>query len=125
MTFQNKPITQKISPSNIFKKLNYENLSKIEQFYLNPFSTCFDSMKKGLCALFTTGINFWKVPVEENKKFVDDLKALVNWELVCERHFGNSLVRDQINFMAEALASIDKANDLSRKYMIQKDPNCI
>ena len=48
MTFQNKPITQKISPSNIFKKLNYENLSKIEQFYLNPFSTCFDSMKKVL-----------------------------------------------------------------------------
>lgn len=27
--------------------------------------------------------------------------------------------------MAEALSSIDKANDLSRKYMIQKDPNCM
>lgn len=27
--------------------------------------------------------------------------------------------------MAEALSSIDKANDLSKKYMINKDPNCI
>lgn len=82
-------------------------------------------MKKGLCALFTSGINFWKVPLEENKKFVEDLKDLVNWELVCERHFGNPLLKDQINFMADALSSIDKANDQSKKYMVIKDPNCI
>jgi hypothetical protein len=82
-------------------------------------------MKKGLCALFTTGINFWKVPMEENKKFVEDLKILVNWELVTERHFGNSLVRQQINFMADSLGSIDKANEQSRKYMISRDPNCM
>jgi len=23
-------------------------------------------MKQGLCALFSTGINFWKVPIENN-----------------------------------------------------------
>ena len=27
--------------------------------------------------------------------------------------------------MADALASIDKANDQSKKYMVLKDPNCI
>lgn len=82
-------------------------------------------MKKGLCALFTTGINFWKVPIEENKNFVEDFSKLVQWELVCERHFGNELARDQINFMANALSSIDKANELSKKYMIERDPNCM
>jgi hypothetical protein len=100
-------------------------LTKVEAFYLNPFHEAFDTMKKGLCALFASGINFWKVPLEQNKRFVEDLKNLVNWELVTERHFGNELVRDQINFMADSLFSVDKANDQSRKYMILKDPNCI
>lgn len=80
-------------------------------------------MKKGLCALFTTGINFWKVPIEKNVKFVEHLKVLVNWEIVAERHFGTPLVRDQINFTANTLECIDKANDLSKKYMLAKDPN--
>jgi hypothetical protein len=35
------------------------------------------------------------------------------------------LVRDQINFAADALSCIDKANDLSKKYMLIKDPNSI
>lgn len=125
MSYHSKPITLKIRPSNVFKKLSYTNLSKVEKFYLGPFSDSFETLKKGLCALFTSGMNFWKVPLEENKRFVEDLKDLVNWELVCERHFGNPLVKDQINFMADALASIDKANDQSKKYMTLKDPNCI
>lgn len=82
-------------------------------------------MKKGLCALMTTGINFWKVPIERNVKFVDHLKILINWELVTERHFGNPLLRDQINFISDTLSSIEKANDLSKKYMLLKDPNSI
>ncbi len=82
-------------------------------------------MKKGLCALMTTGINFWKVPIERNVKFVDHLKTLINWEIVTERHFGNPLLRDQINFISDTLSSIEKANDLSKKYMLLKDPNSI
>lgn len=82
-------------------------------------------MKQGLCALFTTGINFWKVPVEKNTKFVEHLQALVNWEIVTERHFGNQLLRDQINFTADTLSWIEKANDISKKYMIIKDLNSI
>lgn len=50
---------------------------------------------------------------------------LVNWEIVTERHFGNQLLRDQINFAADTLLWIDKANDLSKKYMLAKDPNSI
>ena len=82
MTQHSKPILYKIRPPNVFKKLAYTNLTKIESFYLTPFTEAFNTMKKGLCALFTTGINFWKVPVQKNTKFVEDLKALVNWELV-------------------------------------------
>lgn len=63
MTHHSKPIKSKIKTTNIFKKLDYTNLKKIEIFYLTPFTTAFSDMKKGLCALMTTGINFWKVPV--------------------------------------------------------------
>jgi hypothetical protein len=58
-----EPIKYKINPRNIFKKLAYENLTKIESFYLEPYRASFDAMKQGLCALFATGINFWKVPI--------------------------------------------------------------
>ena len=61
--------------------------------------------------------------MEKNAKFVEDLKALVNWELVTERHFGSQLLRDQINFAADTLSWIEKANDISKKYMITKDLN--
>ncbi len=73
----------------------------------------------------TTGINFWKVPIRKNVKFVEHLKVLVNWEIVTERHFGNPLLRDQINFVANTLLSIDRANELSKKYMLERDLNSI
>lgn len=123
MNYHNKPIKFKIRPPNVFKKLDYKELTKIEKFYLTPFSEAFNNMKQGLCALFTTGINFWKVPIERNVKFVDHLSVLVNWELVTERHFGSQLLRDQINFVSDTLSSIEKANEISKKYMITKDPN--
>lgn len=80
-------------------------------------------MKKGLCALMTTGINFWKVPIRKNRKFVDHVKSLVNWEIIAERHFGNQLLRDQINFVADTLFSIKEANTPSKNYMLEKDLN--
>eukprot|EP00919_Chromeraceae_sp_WS-2016_P022077 GHVR01052499.1.p1 GENE.GHVR01052499.1~~GHVR01052499.1.p1 ORF type:complete len:114 (+),score=13.19 GHVR01052499.1:6301-6642(+) len=82
-------------------------------------------MKEGLCALFTTGMNFWKVPTECNTKFVEDLGVLVNWELICERLFGEQLLRDQINFAADVLNNIVKANELAEKYLVKQDLNCI
>lgn len=82
-------------------------------------------MKQGLAALFTTGINFWKVPLEANTRFVDDLNVLIKWELITERVFGNDLLRDQINFVADTLGIIQKANVLAEKYMIHEDSNAI
>ena len=109
-TQHEKPIRRVIRPADIFKKLEYKDLTKVESCYLTPFTEAFNTMKQGLCALFTTGINFWKVPIEKNTKFVEHLKALVDWEIVTERHFGNQLLRDQINFTAETLSWIEKAN---------------
>ncbi len=82
-------------------------------------------MKQGLCALFTTGVNFWKVPTEKNAKFVNDLTNLINWQLIVERFFGSKLLRDQINFLADVLNAIAKANELAEKYMIKRDPNAM
>lgn len=81
-TYHEKPIKHLIKPPNIFKKLDYTNLSKIQTFYLKPFNGAFTDMKQGLCALMTTGINFWKVPIQKNVKFVEHLKVLVNWEII-------------------------------------------
>jgi hypothetical protein len=82
-------------------------------------------MKHGLCALFTTGMNFWKVPIEYNKKFVEDLLKLIDWELIVERFFGNELLRNQIKFTSEVLSNIAKANGLAEKYMVKQDLNCM
>lgn len=69
-THHSKPVRYNIKPRDIFKKLAYTNLTKIEKFYLIPYRNAFDTMKQGLCSLFATGINFWKVPIEYNKRFV-------------------------------------------------------
>lgn len=109
----------------IFKKLDYENLTKIEAFYIEPLREALERMKRGLASLFTTGINFWKAPLEANIKFVEDLKALINEELITERLFGNDLLRDQINFVSFSIGIIQKANPLAEKFMLQRDPNAI
>ena len=36
-----EPIKYKINPRNIFKKLAYEKLTKIESFYLEPYRASF------------------------------------------------------------------------------------
>lgn len=80
-------------------------------------------MKQGLCSLFATGINFWKAPIEYNKRFVEDLLDLIDWDMIVERFFGNELLRDQINFASDVLDELDKANELSHRYLVKRDPN--
>jgi hypothetical protein len=82
-------------------------------------------MKQGLCALFATGVNFWKVPIEYNKRFVEDLLVLIEWDMIVERFFGNDLLRDQINFTADVLFDIVDANKLAEKYLVKRDPNAM
>lgn len=50
---------------------------------------------------------------------------MINWELIVERFFGSKLLRDQINFMADVLGAIAKANELAEKYMIKRDSNAM
>ena len=53
------------------------------------------------------------------------MRKLVNWELICERFFGSDLLRCQINFAADTLLSVAKANDLAKKYMLKQDLNSV
>lgn len=48
---------------------------------------------------------------------------MIDWELIVERFFGNDLLRDQINFAAEVLENIAKANGLAERYLIKQDLN--
>ena len=122
-THHTRPVKFTIKPKDIFKKLAYTNLTKVEKFYLIPYREAFDRMKQGLCSLFATGVNFWKVPIEFNKRFVEDLLDLIDWDMIVERFFGNDLLRDQINFSATVLEELDKANELSHRYLVKRDAN--
>jgi len=58
--------------------------------------------------LFVNGIDFWKIPLSANQQTLDDLKKLVDYELICERLIGDPLKRDQLNFMYQTLDLIMK-----------------
>jgi hypothetical protein len=43
--------------------------------------------------------------------------------MIVERFYGNNLLRDQINFSANVLEELDKANELSHRYLVKRDAN--
>ena len=71
------------------------------------------------------GINYYKVPLSENEQFLEDLKQVINCELIAEHLIGDILKKDQLNFMFEVQSVIFSANNLAKEYLIQKDPNCM
>ena len=44
--------------------------------------------------MYYKGVDFWKMPVYLNSELLNDIKALINAELICERLIGNPLKRD-------------------------------
>jgi hypothetical protein len=111
----------------IFNKLNYPNWqqNKIETFYLMPLQKSFDKMRVNLLCLMVKGINYYKCPLNANKQFLDDLKDVINCELIAEHLLGDILKKDQLNFMFKVQSVIFEANSLSKEYLLHKDPNCI
>ncbi len=95
---------------NIFKKLEYENWEKIpiEFFYLSKLRHSFFTMRKHMVKLFVNGIDFWKIPLSNNQQTLEDIKRLVDYEMICERLIGDPLKRDQLNFMHQSLELIMK-----------------
>ena len=45
------------------------------------------------------GINYFRTPLHSNLEFIEDLKEVINCELIAEHLLGDQLKRDQINFM--------------------------
>lgn len=39
--------------------------------------------------MYYKGIDYWKIPMFTNEEFTDDVKALINAELIAERLIGN------------------------------------
>ena len=58
--------------------------------------------------LFVQGIDFWKIPLSANQQTLEDIKRLVDYELICERLIGDPLKRDQLNFAHQSLDLIMK-----------------
>lgn len=116
---------------NIFKKLEYANWEKspIEFFYLAKLRHAFFTARKHMVRLFANGIDYWKIPLSNNQQLLDDLKKLVDYELICERLIGDSLKRDQLNFTYQSIGLIIKTpghnkllekNETYTKYSIPK-----
>lgn len=39
--------------------------------------------------MYYKGIDYWKIPIYSNEEVLDDVKALINAELIAERLIGN------------------------------------
>lgn len=111
----------------IFNKLNYKNWksNKIESFYLMPLQRSFDKMRQRLLCLMVKGINYYRTPLHTNEEFLEDLKEVINCELISEHLLGDQLKRDQLNFMYKVQSVIFEANPLAKEYLLAKDDNCI
>ena len=99
--------------------------NKIETFYLKPLKNAYEKMQKNLFFLNVKGINYYCVPLKENKDFLEDLKELISAELIAERLMGDSLKRDQLNFMYKVCMIVFEANQSSKEYFLKKDDNTI
>lgn len=61
--------------------------------------------------MYYKGIDFWKIPIMTNVELTDDIKALINADLICERLIGNQLKRDQLNFVYQVIVIIKESNE--------------
>lgn len=95
---------------NIYKKLEMKNWEKspVEFFYLSKLRHAFFTARKHMVKLFVNGIDFWKIPMSNNQQTLEDLKKLVDYELICERLMGDPLKRDQLNFAHQTIDLITK-----------------
>lgn len=39
--------------------------------------------------MYYKGIDYWKIPIYSNEELLEDIKALINAELIAERLIGN------------------------------------
>lgn len=68
-------------------------------------------------------VNHWKLPLWKNIEMVEDIKHLINSEIIAERLLGTPLRRDQLNFVYNTVGIIHKADEMVRKHLLDKDLN--
>ncbi|CAD8174923.1 unnamed protein product [Paramecium pentaurelia] len=127
LLLESKAISCNPNVKLIFNKLGYEGWqqNKIESFYLTPLQEAFDKMRNNLLCLMLKGINYYKAPLMDNTQFVEDVKELIDAELIAEHLMGTSLKRDQLNFTYKVLSVISNSNAQAKEFLIKRDDNCI
>lgn len=75
----------------LFTKINYlgwhENT--VESMYLKPLNISFMQLQKRLCNMYYKSTDYWKIPLFHNEELLEDIKNLINSELIAERLIGN------------------------------------
>jgi len=75
--------------------------------------------------MWYNGSNYWRLPLYENEEMIDKLKALISAENIAERLYGDSLRRDQMNFLYSVIKTIDESDEMVRKNTRDKDLHSI
>lgn len=85
--------------------MKYENWEKnpIEFFYLYPLQQAYNKMRMNLFKLNIQGIDFYRIPLRANENFFNNIKDVIDCELIAEHLLGNQLKRDQLNFTYNVL----------------------
>ncbi|EGR32942.1 hypothetical protein IMG5_065980 [Ichthyophthirius multifiliis] len=97
--------------------------NKIESLYLNPLHSCFNEMSKTLLNLQVYGINYWKTPLNQNTKLIDDIQNLINADIIAEKLLGNPLKRDQLNFVYQVVGLIAESDEKIKENLLNRDEN--
>lgn len=86
---------------NILKKLSYEGWesNEFEKTFILPIQDALNKMKANLVKLYSLGFDFWKQPLSNNSKFLDNVAELMAKESKAEFLLGSPLARDQSNFI--------------------------
>jgi hypothetical protein len=60
-------------------------------------------MKLRLAKLFSQGIDYWKLPLSTNEEFLEDVKDLIQTELIADNLMQDLQKKDQLNFVFDTL----------------------
>jgi hypothetical protein len=81
-----------------FKIENWRG-NKIQSYFIEPLYQTWNKLRKEMIRMYAFGEDHWVVPYGKNLIFTEHVVELIRLELICERLLGNTLKRDQLNFM--------------------------
>lgn len=105
---------------SILKKFQYDNWRDNipERYFIQPLLDRFFLLKADLTKLYSMGIEFWRIPIYQNTQVLEDMKSLIEQEVLSESLLGDRRKREQLNFTFSVLKII--FDGLAREKFLRK-----